>query len=452
MEKVINKSLKKQNDLEKLKIKIFSKTLNSKHNINTKELLIYHIQPFISYNYTKEKLALKEDCLSNKLFENIDIYYDIKQSKENLKNIIKKTNKNKYIHLFPTYINLDNYVLEKMIDYRTKKQKAEYELMMINKIKGRKHKKEKEGGRLSYFIKPNYEFINSMKNEGIKAFNRRISKKLSLIRRKREKKIIKNVILLKQEMFKENKKYKEFIDKRENIFLINNLQNSMNKIKTYYNNLKKKSINIFFIVLNKIIERKKYSLYKQFISRLNIINNIYKRKTKSFVKTMIIPQKKIYKKILNRFSLMERQSIIPKLFNEFNQNIFHEKNKIKFRPNYLFDKRNNKENNDFNKFFKDWNNNKNKQMIDNIYKYTFENFNINHNLLFSQINKLIKNNKLENLEKEVHKSKNDTKRLNTISNSMGKSRNIRLKKNSNENSDISREKKKKLLLNLKYQL
>ena len=137
---------------------------------------------------------------------------------------------------------------------------------------------------------------------------------------------------------------------------------------------------------------------------------------------MIIPQKKIYKKILNRFSLMERQSIIPKLFNEFNKNIFHEKNKIKFRPNYLFDKRNNKENNDFNKFFKDWNNNKNKQMIENIYKYTFENFNINHNLLFSQINKLIKNNKLENLEKEVHKSKNDIKRFNTISNSMAKSR------------------------------
>ena len=91
-------------------------------------------------------------------------------------------------------------------------------------------------------------------------------------------------------------------------------------------------------------------------------------------------------------------------------------------------------------------------MIENIYKYTFENFNINHNLLFSQINKLIKNNKLENLEKEVHKSKNDIKRFNTISNSMAKSRNIRLKKYSNENSDISREKKKKLLLNLKYQL
>ena len=234
MENVINKSLKKQNDLEKLKIKIFSKTLNSKHNINTKELLIYHIQPFISYNYTKEKLALKEDCLSNKLFENIDIYYDIKQSKENLKNIIKKKNKYKYIHLFPTYINLDNYVLEKMIDYRAKKQKAEYELMMIKKIKERKQKKEKESGRLSYFMNPNCDFINSMRNEGIKAFNRRISKKLSLIRRKRENKIIKNVILLKQEMFKENKKYKEFIDKRENIFLINNLQNSINKIKTYY--------------------------------------------------------------------------------------------------------------------------------------------------------------------------------------------------------------------------
>ena len=167
---------------------------------------------------------------------------------------------------------------------------------------------------------------------------------------------------------------------------------------------------------------------------------------------IIIPQKKYFKKILNRYSLMERHSIIPKLFNELDKDNLNEKNKIKFRPNYLFDKRNNKEENDFNKFFKDWNNNRNKQMIDDIYKYTLDNFNIHHNILFTQINKLIKNNKIENLEKEVHKSKNDTKRNNTISNTMAKSANIRLKKYIKDNSNTNHEKKKKILLNLKYQL
>ena len=257
-------------------------------------------------------------------------------------------------------------------------------------------------------------------------------------------------------MFKENKKYKELMEKRENKFLIKNLENSVNKIKIYYNNLKKKSANKFYIALNKIIQREKYNLYKQFISRLIIINNISKREKKSFVKTMIIiPQKKYFKKILNRYSLMERRSIIPKLFNELDKGNLNEKNKIKFRPNYLFDKRNNKEEKDFNKFFKDWNNNRNKQMIDDIYKYTLDNFNIHHNILFTQINKLIKNNKIENLEKEVHKSKSkhDTKRINTISNSIKtKNKNIKLKKYSYENTETNNEKKKKLLLNLKYQL
>ena len=307
-----------------------------------------------------------------------------------------------------------------------------------------------ENKRLSYFIQPNYDFINFIRKEGIKTFTGKASKKLALIRKKREKEKIKNFELLKEEMFKESKKYKELMEKKEDLFLINNLEKSVNKIKMYYNNLKKKSVNKLYNKLNKIIERKKYSSYKQFMSKLIIINNITKRQKKSFVKTMIIPYNK--NNILNRYSLMERCSIIPKLFDglDKNNNIYNKRNKRKFRANNLFDKRNNKEENDFNKFFKDWNNNRNKQMIDNIYKYTSDNFNSHHNLFFVQINKLIKNNKIENLEKEVHKSKNDTKRLNTISNTMTKS--VRLKKYSKDNSDINHNKKKKILLNLKYQL
>ena len=453
MEKVINISLKKQPNLRKLKIKIFSKTLNSKYNLNLKELFIFYVRPFISNSFTRERLALKEDCFSNKLFENIDSYYPIDQSKEKLISIIKtKTRINKYTHLYPNYITLEKFFFEKMSKYITQKTKAEYDLYMLNKTREKSKQKNNKSKRLSYFIKPDYEFIDSIKVEGIKTFNRRTSKKISIIRRKREKKVTKNVVLLKQDMFKANDKFKEFIEKRENIFLINNLENSLNKIKIYHSQLKKKSTNLFFNTFNKILERKKNIFQRQFFYKLNAINNLYKRQKNILLKTVIISSRPKYKKILNRYSLMQRNSLIPKLFDELNKNEnLIEKNKIKFRPNYLFDKRNNKVDNDFDIFFKDWNKNRTKQMIDNIYKYTSENFNANHNLLFSQINKLIKNNKIENLEKEVHK--HDTKRINTISNSIKtKNKNIKLKKYSYENTETNNEKKKKLLLNLKYQL
>lgn len=456
MEKVINISLTKQPNFKKLKTKIFSKTLNSRYNLSLKEFFIYQIQPFISNSFTRERLALKEDCFSNKLFENIDSYYPIEQSKEKLLNIIKnKTRYNKYIHLYPNYITLEKFFYEKMTKYKSQKTKEEYNLYLLNKTREKKDKeKNNKNKRLSYFIKPNYEFINSIKVEGIKTFNRRTSKKISIIRRRREKKVIKNVVLLKQDMFKANDKFKEFIEKRENIFLIHNLKNSLNKVKLYHSQLKKKSINLFFIIFTKILEQKKNIFYRQFFSKLITINNLCKRQKNLLLKTVIISSRPKYKKILNRYSLMQRNSLVPKLFDELNKNDnLIKKNKIKFRPNYLFDKRNNKVDNDFDIFFKDWNKNRTKQMIDNIYKYTSENFNINHNLLFSQINQLIKNNKIENLEKGVHNSKHDTKRINTISNSIGtKNKNIKLKKYSNENSEINNENKKKLLLNLKYQL
>ena len=106
----------------------------------------------------------------------------------------------------------------------------------------------------------------------------------------------------------------------------------------------------------------------------------------------------------------------------------------------------------FNKFFKDWNSNKDKKIIDDIYKYTEENFNINHNILYSQINKLIKNNKLDTLTKEVSKNKNksEIKRFNTISN-VSKNNKNKLLKQKNNNKDAYGI-KEKLLLNLKYQL
>ena len=148
MEKVINISLKKHPNLRKLKIKIFSKTLNSQYNLNLKELFIFYVQPFISDSFTRERLALKEDCFSNKLFENIDSYYPIDQSKEKLISIIKtKTRTNKYTHLYPNYITLEKFFFEKMSKYRTQKTKAEYDLYMLNKTREKSKQKNNKSKR-----------------------------------------------------------------------------------------------------------------------------------------------------------------------------------------------------------------------------------------------------------------------------------------------------------------
>ena len=105
-------------------------------------------------------------------------------------------------------------------------------------------------------------------------------------------------------MFKANDKFKEFIENRENIFLINNLENSLNKIKIYHSQLKKKSTNLFFNIFNKILERKKNIFQRQFFYKLNAINNLYKRQKNILLKTVIISSRPKYKKILNRYSLM----------------------------------------------------------------------------------------------------------------------------------------------------
>ena len=182
-----------------------------------------------------------------------------------------------------------------------------------------------------------------------------------------------------------------------------------------------KSANLFYIIFSKIIERLKYGMCEyfidKFVTRYNQIINL--RKKASVVKTMIIPvkQKFIKKKKTKRFSVFENKFVIPKLFDEYHRNSVDNKYKLKIRPVYLFNKRFNDEYKTFNNFFQEWNSNKDKQMIKYIYKYTQQNFSTNHHMLYSQISKLIKTNKLDTLEKEVNKNKNDTTRLNTVSRS-----------------------------------
>ena len=266
--------------------------------------------------------------------------------------------------------------------------------------------------------------------------------------------------MIKTDKNTKDEKYKKIMEKRENMILINELKQSMNKINAYNYKLKIKSTNIFFLIFKKIIKKYKKDSSIEFIKRLKKIKDESNpRRTSTYQKTVILPIAKKLKKSmkLNRMSLMERKSLVPRLMDLFKKNIFNTK-KYKFKPVYLFSKKFNKEYNDFNNFFRDWNNNRDTKIIDDIYKYTEINFNINHNILYSQINKLIKNNKLYDLNKEVTKNKNNNvnkKRFNTISNFSNKNKIVSLKKekmNFKDKNIFKTDNNNKLLLNLKYQL
>ena len=449
MEKVIKDSYKKRKNLEKLKIKIFSKTLNKNHNLKKKDFYLLQLQPYITKKNTKEKLNLKEECLTNKLIENIESYFDINQTKIELLNIINENDNN--IHIYPNYICLEKYVFEKMMEYIPNKRNIDYKLSIINKIRKEKLKNNKT--RRSYIYQEvNNEFMNTMFDEGLKILKKKITKYQRIKRKIKEKK---SFNLLKSDKHKNNNNYQDLMEKRENIILINELKQSIDKVNSYNYKLKLKSINLLYIIINKVLKRLIRKAYRQFITKLIFIKNIYHnlRNKSSFKRTMMIPiiQKKNKAKT-NRYSMVERKSIVMNIFNKFNRETVYSKHKYKFKPVYLFNKNYNEENNIFNKFFKDWNSNKDKKIIDDIYKYTEENFNINHNILYSQINKLIKNNKLDTLTKEVSKNKNksEIKRFNTISN-VSKNNKNKLLKQKNNNKDAYGI-KEKLLLNLKYQL
>lgn len=445
MEKVIKESLQTQKDIEKIKVKIFSKTLNENHNLKLKIFYILQSQPYVSEKKTKEKLNLKEECLTTKIIENIDSYYDIKQSKENLLNILN----DKEDRIYPNYITFEQYVFEKMSKYISEKRIIDYNLSIINKIRREKEKNRKTK-KYYYYQEQNNEFANTMFGEGVKTFYRKTSKNQSIRKKKKEKKTI---ILLKADKFKNNNKFQEIIEKRENNLLIKELKQSVNKINKYNYHQKLKSTNILYEIFNKLINKVKLKAFRKFITKLIFIKKLYYLRNKSSAeKTMIIPvlQKRINKAKSNRHSLVDRKSIIMKLFQKFSIDKKIYKEKYKFKPVYLFNKNYNEENKLFNDFFQDWNNNKNKQMINNIYKYTEENFNNKNHLRFSQINKLIINNKLDTLTKEVSKNKSNTKRFNTFSNTSLENKN-KFSKSKRYNKNIY-DKKDKLLLNLKYQL
>ena len=442
MEKVIKTALNNMKNIREIKIKIFSRTLNNKHNLILKNFFILKTQLFFSSKYSKEKLYLKENCITYKLSENINIYYSIEKSYENLLRIIKEKTKYEFNHIYPHYINLPDNIFNKMTNYITEKQKIEYNIYMTRKIMIQKgiNKKKK-----SYFIQPINEVFDAINEIGMKSFSKKKSKKFWIkLTKKEENNKRGNIILLKPN----NIYNKELIEKKENFLLIKQLNKNICIKNNNNKNKKIKAINIFINIFANFYEKNKIFFYQIFFYNMKLIynNNINntKRKKNFYLKTLIFNlNKNKIKKRFNRYSLMESNSITPKLFLDFDNKNFFEENKYKFKPVYLF----NKKKTEFDKFFSDWNNNKDKKMINDIFKYSEKNFNINHHVLYSQINKLIKNNKLEKLQQEFNTNKNtNNKRLNTISN-------FNLKKNYKKYFDTKSElKNNKILFNLKYQL
>ena len=263
MEKVINESLKKKKDLEKIKTKIFSKTLNIKHNLKKKIFYIFQIQPYISKLHTKERLNLTEDCLSHKLIENLELYYNIDEAKSNLLDIIKDEDR-KYFHIYPNYYSLENFISNEMFKYKTEKGPIDYKIDIINKMK-----KLKE------------EFFNSMGDEELITSQKKMTKNFSIRKKDKKKKEKKNIIILKTEKIANDKDFKELIDKREDLSIINKLNKSIKKINLYNNKLKLKSANLFYIIFSKIIERLKYGMCEyfidKFVTRYNQIINLRKK-------------------------------------------------------------------------------------------------------------------------------------------------------------------------------
>ena len=442
MERIIKEALKKEKDIERLKIKIFSKTLNKKHNLKIKNLYILQIQPYTCTKHTKEKLILLEGCITNKLFENIDTYYHKKEATDNLINIISEKNS----HIYPNYINCEKYIFEKMTKYIAQKKVIDHSLEIINKIKAQKGSSRKSKKYYNADEVSN-DFRNSIIDEGVK-----IKRKQSMKKKRKSKAV---VILLKQDKNKDINNFKKIMEKRENMILINELKKSMKKVNDYKYKFKIKSANLLYDFLDKKIRAIKKDAYEQTMKYLKKkFEQFNQKRSSTYQKTVVIPlSHKLKKKIkFNRFSLMERKSLVPQLIDIFQNNVFNNKKHI-FRPVYLFSKEFNKEYKEFNNFFRDWNNNRDKKMINDIYKYTEENFNINHNILYSQINKLIKNNKLDNLNKELSQNKNDNKRFNTISNFSSKNKKNSFFKNKRDiDSKNIYYTKDKLLMNLKYKL
>ena len=151
-------------------------------------------------NHTKERLNLTEDCLSHKLIENLELYYNIDEAKNNLLDIIKDEDI-KYFHIYPNYYSLENFISNEMFKYKTEKGPIDYKIDIINKMK--KLKEERRIKKKSNFelINKN-EFFNTMGDEELRTSQKKMTKNFSIRKKDKKKKEKKNIIILKTEKIK----------------------------------------------------------------------------------------------------------------------------------------------------------------------------------------------------------------------------------------------------------
>ena len=421
-----------KNNLETIEKKVFNKTLlNYKGDIN--DYYISKIQLFL-YNKHSKYLLYENDIISD-WSENFHKYYSNGEINYILLNIIKIRLKLSYNQFFPNYLNSGKIQREIMLKYVSKKSLFKY----INDNQNNKFKK-KSINDISY--RKVYEYDSFLSNNNITNSKHNIMLDLFFYEKDKDKDININATSL------------SMINTKNEI--ISNYKMQSNPI--YNNNLHivknndNKSMSSIIDIINKIPNQPKFNSFKHLINKNNkfISNNIEKKSFQIKKEKIILNSNKKNKNAPIKLSKENKVSIVAKnkvnkLVKNKNKNknenisplINPQKNKYNkyFVSIEQFNKK--KDNNDiYYNFYKEWNLNKNKELIKSIYLLSESN-NLKNELFSSKRKNLYKYNNPRNSEDESSNIyiNDKSKNINIISNkSTSDSEKIYLQTFSNQKS------------------
>ena len=421
-----------KNNLETIEKKVFNKTLlNYKGDIN--DYYISKIQLFL-YNKHSKYLLYENDIISD-WSENFHKYYSNGEINYILINIIKIRLKLSYNQFFPNYLNSGKIQREIMLKYVSKKSLFKY----INDNQNNKFKK-KSINDISY--RKVYEYDSFLSNNNITNSKHNIMLDLFFYEKDKDKDININATSL------------SMINTKNEI--ISNYKMQSNPI--YNNNLHivknndNKSMSSIIDIINKIPNQPKFNSFKHLINKNNkfISNNIEKKSFQIKKEKIILNSNKKNKNAPIKLSKENKVSIVAKnkvnkLVKNKNKNknenisplINPQKNKYNkyFVSIEQFNKK--KDNNDiYYNFYKEWNLNKNKELIKSIYLLSESN-NLKNELFSSKRKNLYKYNNPRNSEDESSNIyiNDKSKNINIISNkSTSDSEKIYLQTFSNQKS------------------
>ena len=397
-------------NLETIEKEVFNKTLlNYKGDIN--DYYISKIQPLL-YN-KNSKYLLYENYIISDWSENIHKYYSNIEINYILINIIKIRIKLSNNHFFPNYLNFDNILRKIMLKYASKKSLFKY----INDNQNNKFNK-KSINDISY--RKVYEEDSFLSNNNITNSKYNIILDPSLYEKDKDININVtsfNMISTKNEILN-NYKFKSNPIYDNNLHIIKNNNN--------------KSMSSIIDIINKIPNQAKFNSFNH---KINTNNNKFfskKKKNQTFQikkEKIILNSDKKNKNIPLKLLKENKVSIVAK--NKLNrlvknknkkENVFPlvKPQKNKYNKYYAsIEQFNNKKNNNdiYYNFYKEWNLNKNKELIKSIYLLSESN-NLKKELFGSQKKNLYKYYNPRNSEDESSNIyiNDKSKNINIISN------------------------------------